>query len=34
MREIWQGATALRPEMTRGTTPSLPEKKEICNAND
>ena len=38
---IGQGATALRPKMTRGTTPSLPEMtpshpevKEICNAID
>ena len=33
-RGIGQGATALRPKMTRGATPSHPEKREICNADD
>ena len=31
---IGQGATALRPKMTRGTTPSHPEKREVGNADD
>ena len=34
MREIGRGATALLPEMTRGTTASRPEIKEIFNADD
>ena len=33
-RGIGRGATALRPEMRRGATPSLPEIKESCNADD
>ena len=31
---IGQGATALRPEMRRGATPSRPEKREVGNADD
>lgn len=33
-RGIGQGATALRPKMTRGATPSLPEMREVGNADD